>query len=60
MSYGNKLIQIPLDASLKSNIFGDVEQTRAEEAVQKGKKIGWEFDFGCKNPLGFRLQDPIQ
>lgn len=60
MSYANTIIQIPLDAGFKSDIVWDVEQKRAEAAVHEGKKIVWEFDFGCTNPLGFRLQDPIQ
>ena len=60
MSYSNKIIQITLDAGFKSDIIWDVEQKKAEDAVQRGKKIVWEFDFGCTNPLGFRLQDPIQ
>lgn len=60
MKYRNNTILIALDATLKSDIVWEVEQKRAEEAVQKGKKIVWELDFGCMNPLGFRLQDPIQ
>lgn len=60
MNYGNEIIQIPLDAGFKSDIVWDVEQKRAEEAVHEGKKIVWEFDFGCTNSLGFRLQDPMQ
>lgn len=60
MSYSSEVIQIPIDASVTSDIVWDIEQKRAEQAAQEGKKIVWDFDFGCTNPQGFRLQDPLQ
>lgn len=60
MTSKNTITRIYLNATSQSDIVWRSEQERADAIVEAAGKILWEFDFGCMNPRGFRLQDALQ
>lgn len=59
MSSENTIIRIRLNATWQSDIVWSAEQKRADGIARTKGRIFWEFDFGCTDPRGFRLQDAL-
>lgn len=60
MTSENTITRIRLNATSESDLIWSAEQERADAIVETKGRIFWEFDFGCMNPRGFRLQDSLQ